>query len=128
MIDQRGIRTIAIEEHYSTPEVVKATTRDAGAVPEFVKRLRTKLLDLGDGRLADMDAAGVDMQVLSLVVSGVEELDPATATALAHDSNDTVAAAVRAHPDRFAAFCTVPQEKKRGKVLIRKISFAIIPN
>ena len=69
----------------------------------------------GDGRLADMDASGIDMQVLSLAVSGVEELDAATATALARDTNDTVAAAVRMHPDRFAAFEHSP--------VLRRINF-----
>jgi predicted TIM-barrel fold metal-dependent hydrolase len=34
-----------------------------------------QLLDLGDLRIADMDAAGIDMQVLSLNSPGVEQLD-----------------------------------------------------
>jgi hypothetical protein len=35
------------------------------------------------------------------------KLDAATADALAHDTNDTLAAAVAAHPDRFSAFATL---------------------
>jgi predicted TIM-barrel fold metal-dependent hydrolase len=54
-----------------------------------------------------MDAAGIDMQVLSLAGSGLDKLEPTTATALARDTNDKLAAAVRAHPDRFAAFATL---------------------
>jgi uncharacterized protein len=62
---------------------------------------------MGKDRLADMDAAGIDMQVLSLTGIGVNELDPATAIAIARDTNEKLAAGVRAHPDRFAAFATL---------------------
>jgi predicted TIM-barrel fold metal-dependent hydrolase len=54
-----------------------------------------------------MDAAGIDMQVLSLSGIGMDMLDPATATTLARGANDKLAAAVQAHPDRFAAFATL---------------------
>jgi len=107
MSNDRPMRTIALEEHFTTPEVQKATARDDVAVPEFFKILQSKLLDLGQGRIADMDAAGIDMQVLSLAVSGLEKMEPASATALARDTNDTLAATVRAHPDRFAGFGTL---------------------
>ncbi|MGH9691236.1 MAG: amidohydrolase family protein [Candidatus Acidiferrales bacterium] len=101
------MRTITLEEHFSTPEVLKTTTKDAGAVPEFMKLLQARLLDLGQGRIADMDASGIDVQVLSLAASGLDKLEPATATALARDTNDTLAAAVKAHPYRFSAFGTL---------------------
>jgi uncharacterized protein len=101
------MRTITLEEHFVTPEFLKAVTRHAGATPYFMKLMQEKLLDLGPGRIADMDAAGIDMQVLSLAASGLDQLEPATATALARDTNDTLAAAVRAHPTRFGAFATV---------------------
>ena len=54
-----------------------------------------------------MDAGKIDMQVLSLAGGDMERLDSATATALARDTNDLLAAAVRAHPHRFAAFATL---------------------
>ena len=37
-----------------------------------------------------------------------QELDPAAAVPLARDANDQLAAAVAAHPDRFAGFATLP--------------------
>ncbi len=55
-----------------------------------------------------MDAAGIDMQVLSLTSPGVEQLDAADAIALARDSNDYLAAAVKKHPTRFAGFAAIP--------------------
>ncbi len=102
------MRTVTLEEHFSTPEVVKATAHlQSGSRSGFVEVVRDKLLDLGEGRIADMDAAGIDVQVLSLVNSGMDKLEPVTATALVRDANDQLAAAVRTHPDRFAAFAAL---------------------
>jgi len=99
------MRTITLEEHFATPEFLKATAQlQSAARTDFVKAVESKLLDLGQGRIADMDAAGIDLQVLSLTWAGLDRLDGATATALAHDANDRLAAAVREHPKRFAGF------------------------
>ena len=78
----------------------------AGRV-NFVQAVESKLLDLGQGRIAEMDAAGIDVQVLSLTGNGMDLLDGPTATALARDANDKVDAAVRAYPKRFAAFAAL---------------------
>jgi predicted TIM-barrel fold metal-dependent hydrolase len=103
------MRTITLEEHISTPEFLEATAKvlHVDSVADFWKANRAKLLDVGKDRIAEMDAAGIDLQVLSLSGHGMDMLDPATATALARDTNDTLAAAVQAHPDRFAAFTTL---------------------
>ena len=71
-------------------------------------RLIEQLCDIGEGRIANMDAAGIDLQVLSLTAPGVEQLDPVEAVALARDTNDTLAQAVRRHPDRLAGFAALP--------------------
>ena len=55
-----------------------------------------------------MDAAGIDMQVLSLASPGVEQLDGTGSVALAREANDHLAEAVRRHPSRFAAFAALP--------------------
>lgn len=107
MYDVR-MRTIALEEHMTTPDIVKtAQMSNTGASPAFMKSLQAKLLDVGEGRIADMDAAGIDLQVLSVSANTVDKLDPASANALVRDANDRMAAAVQAHPDRFAAFATL---------------------
>ena len=67
-----------------------------------------KLADLGDRRIAAMDAAGIDVQVLSLNSPGVEQLGPAEATVVARETNDFLAEAVKRHPNRFAGFATLP--------------------
>jgi len=100
------VRVIAIEEHFWTPGVRAATAsyRPGGGRPDTL----AKLDDLGEGRLADMDAAGIDVQVLSVNAPAAQELDAAEAVPLARDANDRLAAAVAAHPDRFAGFATLP--------------------
>lgn len=112
------MRTIALEEHYATAAFMAGPGRQiqdqARAVQSHPQvaagyaRLIDQLCDLGERRIADMDAAGIDVQVLSLTAPGVEQLDVADAVALARDANDQLADAVRRHPDRFAGFATLP--------------------
>ncbi len=59
-------------------------------------------------RLADMDKAGVDMQVLSLNPPMVYWADAALGARLARLYNDELAATVAGHPDRMAGLATVP--------------------
>ena len=59
------------------------------------------LLDLGPGRIAAMDEAGIDLQVLSAAPIGVDRLGEDTATSLAADTNDRLVTAIAARPDRF---------------------------
>ena len=111
------MRLVAIEEHFRAPMVAEANqtgewaraTRELG---ERGMRLGTgvleRLADLGAGRLAAMDAAGIEMQVLSHTQPGVEGLGAADAVALASATNDLLASAVAAHPDRFSGFSMLP--------------------
>jgi len=81
----KAMRTITLEEHISTPEFFEATTKAWQGKPlgDLWTAQRSKLLDVEKDRLSEMDAAGIDMQVLSLSGVGMEILDPATATAVA---------------------------------------------
>ena len=107
------MRVIAIEEHFRVPSL-----RDSGmpfrprqASGDHDARLATmgsRLDDIGSARIADMDAAGIDLQVLGHAVSPVEQLSPAESVPLAREANDILAEAVRAHPGRFAGFATLP--------------------
>ncbi len=67
-----------------------------------------KLSSLGADRLADMDAGGIDMQILSHTAPGVETLEGDAAVSLAQSTNDLAATAVSMHPTRFGAFATLP--------------------
>ncbi len=112
------MRTIALEEHYATAAFMKGPGRQiqeqaqaARNNPQVSAGFATfleQLCDLGDRRIADMDAAGIDVQVLSLTSPGAEQLDPAEAMALARDANDHVGDAVKRHPNRLAGFAALP--------------------
>jgi predicted TIM-barrel fold metal-dependent hydrolase len=102
------MRTIAVEEHILIEPLRAAMHSVPGyQPPPYTAASSDDLADVGARRLADMDAAGIDRQVLSWsVTSGftLEQLDAARGTALARDCNDAMAEVVRAHPDRFAGF------------------------
>jgi len=101
------MRTIALEEHFWTaalaePPGTGVLARRGG------RQLDEALRDLGKARLADMDAAGIDMQVLSHVQPAAQGLAGPGGVAAARDANDFLAAAVSRHPDRLAGFATLP--------------------
>ena len=103
------MRIITLEEHITTSAIVKATSNGQAPLSSnaYIQSLHAKLLDVGDARIADMDASGISVQVLSISASPIDRLESSEAQALARDANDILAAAVKAHPDRFAAFCTL---------------------
>jgi 2,3-dihydroxybenzoate decarboxylase len=112
------MRVIAIEEAFSVPGVTPPLSRDLMPIPDrWIEEWSRRLADLTELRLADMDAHGVDMQVLSLT-SGVELItDPAAAVATARTVNDYLAEAVAAHPTRFAGFAALPLQDPDAAVV-----------
>ena|SRR5579862_6054146 len=62
------MRTITLEEHFLTKEAIKATDhlRDSGlALSYHEPGLTERLPNIGAGRVADMDASGIDLASLS---------------------------------------------------------------
>jgi predicted TIM-barrel fold metal-dependent hydrolase len=107
-----NVRIVGLEEHVALPVLLDAWAR-AGVprIPQlgygdepFARRLR----DVGDGRLADMDDQGVDVQVLSLASPGVQNLPAEDAVGVAREANDALAEIVRGNPGRFQALAAVP--------------------
>lgn len=111
-----SIRTITLEEHFATSSFLEgpgaglvAQARGVAAAQRVDPgRLLRNLTDLGEGRLEEMDRAGVDVQALSLTAPGVEQLETQAAANLARSVNDTLAEAVRRHPYRLHGLATVP--------------------
>jgi uncharacterized protein len=101
------MKTITLEEHFVTTSFLKATQADGPSAPPLIQRLRTSLLDLGAGRIAAMDEAGIDLQLLSLAALGMDKLSASDATQVLNDSNDELAGAVRAYPTRLAGFAAL---------------------
>ena len=105
------MRAISVEEHCLTPElraVLGPQIHPYYPAHRWPPELEARLADIGAGRIAEMDAAGIDMQVLSTAQPGLEHVDAARATPVARAFNDRIAEAVAAHPDRFAGFAALP--------------------
>ena len=100
-----GSRIVAIEEHYFDPELAALFTGRDDRMPPPI---RERLLDVGARRLAEMDAGGIDLQVLSHGAPATQKLDPGTAAEIARAVNDRLAGIVAASPDRFQAFAALP--------------------
>jgi predicted TIM-barrel fold metal-dependent hydrolase len=100
---------IALEEHYQDPEV-----KQLGAGPGAGREVVERLDDLGALRIREMDAAGIDLQVLSHSIPGLQAVDAETGPPLARRTNDRLYEAVQRHPDRFSAFAAVPTANPRA--------------
>jgi 2,3-dihydroxybenzoate decarboxylase len=69
------MRYIALEEAFSIPELEarQPAPPDRGRFkPEYEDAWNSKLADFTEFRLPEMDATGIDMQVLSLTVPGLQ--------------------------------------------------------
>jgi len=139
-------KRIATEEAFATPEMIKLyrevlarkSIDDIGfnsmwgfyssSPSERAQSIIEKLQWLDERRIADMDASGIDVHILSLTSPGAHVFDTATGTALARSSNDLLAEAVAKHPDRFAGMVAIaPQDPKAAAQEIergvRKLGF-----
>lgn len=125
----QGYLRIATEEAFAPPEIFrlwvdmleKGALDDPGfkslsgfytrSPSERAKAVAARLQDLGARRIADMDAAGIDKQILSLTAPGVQVFDRATAVSMAMLANDQLSEAIARHPSRFAGLAAVaPQD------------------
>jgi predicted TIM-barrel fold metal-dependent hydrolase len=109
------MRTIAIEEHFTTP--MYRQNVPANEFRNFYLSSRSEQLghdiaaelgDLGKRRLAAMDAAGIDVQVLSFGSPGPQAFGKDVAMPMARDANDILHETVKAHPGRFEGFAALP--------------------
>jgi predicted TIM-barrel fold metal-dependent hydrolase len=110
------MRIVALEEHFTVPGIVAGISRDVverrgfpGA--DFVWSQTTKrneLADLGGARLADMDASGITVQVLSVAGPGADLVPGQKGIDLARAYNDALAEGCARHPDRYRGFAHLP--------------------
>jgi len=107
------MRIVGIEEHVGRPGSKEAVIH----LPEA---LRAKMLPSVEQRIADMDSAGISVEVLSAPLTSpgpdwaaanplapVLPLDE-SAVPVAQAVNEELYQMVSAHPDRFSAFATLP--------------------
>jgi aminocarboxymuconate-semialdehyde decarboxylase len=118
-------RAIDFHAHVIVPEVYAVAAQhnifselptDGGVTDEMRRSIKdragtvlARMSDLTE-RIGNMDAMGVDVQVLSasLVHQGLEWADAQTSLRLARTTNDWIAKAVASHPTRLLGLGTLP--------------------
>lgn len=130
------LRRIAVEEAFTIPEIARELQKISRGPGDNLDLLLVKgiydpapsaagwhsgvnfldgLIDIEGKRLAEMDAYGVDMHILSLTGPGVQMFDADTACELAALANDRLAEVIARHPARFAGLASfAPHAPKRA--------------
>jgi aminocarboxymuconate-semialdehyde decarboxylase len=120
-------RTIDCHTHILTEEAMKALGKEAPKIAPKLTPLDADnaVLEVAgtpyrpfprggwevERRFADMDAAEVDMHVLSATPQTyLYDQDPSLAVTTSAIQNDDIAALVKAHPDRFMGIATLPMQ------------------
>ena len=105
---------IAIEEHWTTAGLTEVLqqqpgeSRDDSLLLNDRGDIQARLEDIGEGRIEAMDAAGTDMQILSVAPPGTHGLTGAEAVALSREANDQAGDAIKTFPTRLRALITLP--------------------
>lgn len=134
-----GYLRIATEEAFATREqidvylrMVRDGSADKGmlslwgfygqSTSERASFIIDRLLDLDAARIADMDATGIDVAILSLTSPGVQPLlDSEEAKAMVQRANDHLKDAVDRHPTRFVGMTSIaPQDPEWSAQEIRR--------
>jgi len=125
------MRTVAIEEHFTIPALVRRI--DPGAIRRRGFRQRTTppsgpnplelLPEIGERRLQSMDEAGITVQVLSNSGPGPDLVPGPDGVAMSRELNDQLAATIARHPNRFAGFAALPMQDPdaAGNELVRTV-------
>ncbi|RAI35839.1 hypothetical protein CH340_04780 [Rhodoplanes serenus] len=120
-------KTIDTHAHILSEETMRLIGREAPSIAPKLTPIDTgfAVLEVGgvpyrpfprggwdlDTRLADMDAAGIDVQVLSNTPQTfLYDVDPSLNTTLAALQNDQIARTVVTYPDRFMGLATLPMQ------------------
>jgi len=100
---------IALEEHFAIPETLEDSR---GYFPERVwQEVKSRVLDIHERRLREMDEQGIEMMLLSLNAPAVQAIaDPARAAEIARKANDYLAEQVRKRPDRFQGLAALAMQ------------------
>jgi len=104
------MRVIGIEEHFVTSALASYGASTASILDARAwERASRRLLDLVDERIPEMDAAGLDVAVLSLNAPGIQaEPDASRAVSRAKEVNEFLASVIESHPTRFSGFAALP--------------------
>lgn len=117
------MRIVTLEDHFETALYAAQMPADALRRRWYHDRskhlghdIEAELKDIGASRIRAMDAAGIDVQVLSLTAGGAQLFEGELAVQIATDANDHMHAAVSAWPGRFEAFAALPTADPQAAV------------
>lgn len=120
------MKIITIEEHFINAEISAAIRGEVEKIApghskafdaDFGPRQTMKpgqLTDIGEGRIANMDANGIDMQILSYGGPATELLPSPLAIELSRQANDRIAETMKAYPGRFMGFALLPMSDPKA--------------
>ncbi len=123
------MKIVTIEEHFTNADIASAIRDEVEKIApghsqafnaDFSSRQTMKpgqLTDIGEGRIENMDANGIDMQILSYGGPATELLSSPLAVELSRHTNDQVAAAIAAYPGRFLGFALLPMSDPQAAVV-----------
>jgi predicted TIM-barrel fold metal-dependent hydrolase len=95
---------VALEEHFALAETIESST-----AATYSAEFRKQILEMGSGRIAEMDRGGVELCILSLVSPGIQSVpNPTPAIALARRANDYLAENIAKNPKRLKGFAALP--------------------
>lgn len=112
------MKIIAVEEHFGFPEITAGGKAEEEALcPHFHAAYSNawplphvprpgSMQDIAAGRIEDMDANGIDVQILSS--NSTQLIVSADATEICRAANDRLAASIAQYPDRFYGFASLP--------------------
>ncbi|WP_121711785.1 amidohydrolase family protein [Streptomyces sp. E5N91] len=113
---------IALEEAFIIPELFSrqpSSPQKVQVSDQYVKDWGRRLGDFEEHRLPDMDAHGIDIQILSLSVPGIQadtDTDAGAAVDNAQFANDFLAQTIARHPTRFRGFAALPLQDPAAAV------------
>jgi 2,3-dihydroxybenzoate decarboxylase len=105
---------IALEEAFRVPGLADRQPPSAHKIPMLPERQEMyarKLPDLTEYRIPEMDKWGIDIQVLSLTIPGINaDIDAQSAIENARFVNDYLADRIAENPTRFRGFASLPMQ------------------
>jgi gamma-resorcylate decarboxylase len=104
---------IALEEHFAIAETLYDSH---GYFPERVwEEVKSRILDIQERRIAEMDRHGIEMMLLSLNAPAVQAItNPAKAAEIARKANDYLAEQVQKRPERFQGLAALAMQDPEG--------------
>lgn len=100
---------VTLEDHFALPDTIDDSERYF--TPEIWPKMKHRLVDIHETRLAEMDEHGIETMILSLNATAIQAVwDTRRAVELARHANDYLAEQVAKNPKRFQGFAALAMQ------------------